>query len=249
MRTDYEIVDLNSEPALRSEFSHLAESAWPPFLLQWETPDWPALFTTFAGHQIALRDSLGAVVAVAHTVPLAWNGTRSDLPSCLDEITSRAVVCTRMGLGADTLCALAAIVRPERRGEGWSVELLRSLARLAARCELDVLIAPVRPTWKARYPLIRFSSYVEWKGPDGAPYDPWLRVHWRFGGRPLGIADQAITVQGTVSEWEKWTGMVFPESGSYVISGGLEPVCIDCECNRGYYVESSLWVKHAVDRV
>ena len=246
MNIEYEIVDLNREPGLRCQFHLLAETAWPPFLLQWETADWPALFSTFAEYQLAVRDPAGAVLAAAHTVPLAWTGRDLDLPSCLDEITSRAVECIRSGCRTNTLCALAAIVHPERRGQGMSVKLIQAMTRLAARRKLGVLIAPVRPTWKTRYPLMRFSSYVEWRRPDGAPYDPWLRVHWRVGGKQLRIAENAVIVRGTISDWERWTGMVFPETGNYVISGGLEPVTIDCERNLGCYVESNLWVSHAV---
>src|SRR6266496_2418886 len=98
MNTDYEIVDLNGEPGLRRDYFRLDEAAWPAFLLQWETADWAALFSTFAEHQLAERDSAGTVLAVAHTVPLAWDGSDSDLPSCVDEITSRAVICIRSGI-------------------------------------------------------------------------------------------------------------------------------------------------------
>ena len=47
---------------------------------------------------------------------------------------------------------------------------------------LDALIAPVRPTWKERYPLTPIERYVLWRREDGLPYDPWLRTHERVGG-------------------------------------------------------------------
>ena len=36
-----------------------------------------------------------------------------------------------------------------------------------------------------------------------------------------------MTVNGTVAEWEGWTGLVFPETGDYVVPGALETVRID----------------------
>ncbi len=41
---------------------------------------------------------------------------------------------------------------------------------------------------------------------------------------------------GTVDEWQAWTGMVFPARGD-VIPGGLSPVHIDEENDRGTCTE------------
>ena len=53
----------------------------------------------------------------------------------------------------------------------------------AAAGGLDCLIAPVRPTLKDRYPLTPIESYARWRRDDGSAFDPWIRVHERFGGR------------------------------------------------------------------
>ena len=53
-----------------------------------------------------------------------------------------------------------------------------------------------------------------------------------------------MTITGTVSEWEAWTGMPFPDSGEYVVPGALVPVSIDRELDRGRYVEPNVWVLH-----
>ena len=55
-----------------------------------------------------------------------------------------------------------------------------------------------------------------------------------------------MTIPGTVAEWEEWTDMTFPDSGTYVVPGALVPVQIDLEGDRGLYVEPNVWLEHIV---
>ena len=55
-----------------------------------------------------------------------------------------------------------------------------------------------------------------------------------------------MTITGTVSDWESWTGMVFPESGDYVVPQALGPVTIDRENDTGRYVEPNVWIEHSL---
>jgi hypothetical protein len=56
-----------------------------------------------------------------------------------------------------------------------------------------------------------------------------------------------MTISGTLANWEEWTGMVFPESGEYVVSGACQPVVIDRDADRGTYHDPNVWVVHALD--
>jgi hypothetical protein len=116
----------------------------------------------------------------------------------------------------------------------------------AAAAGLGSVIAPVRPPGKARYPLTPMERYVTWTRPDGAPFDDWLRVHWRLGAAMLTIAPEAMVVEGGVAEWETWTGLAFPDSGAYVVDGALQPVVIDRERDRGRYCDPNVWMRHPV---
>ena len=88
------------------------------------------------------------------------------------------------GRPADTLCAIAAEVAPDARRGGRA-------GRAAGRDALDrpavtvcaALIAPVRPSWKERYPLAPIERYVTWRRDDGQLLDPWMRLHERLGAR------------------------------------------------------------------
>ena len=104
----------------------------------------------------------------------------------------------------------------------------------------------MRPTLKHRYPLAPIERYVSWRRPDGTHLDPWLRTHERLGGEILKIASRSMTIPGTVSQWEQWSAMVFPESGAYVVPGALTPVDIDRERDQGLYVEPNVWMVHRV---
>ncbi len=36
--------------------------------------------------------------------------------------------------------------------------------------------------------------------------------------------NEAMLIEGTVKEWQEWTGVLFPESGKYIIPDGLTSV-------------------------
>lgn len=138
------------------------------------------------------------------------------------------------------LSALLAVVDPRVQGQGLGREVITAMATLARRHGMRALVAPVRPTLKHRYPLTPMARYARWRRPDGAPFDPWLRVHWRLGARVLGVAACSMVVDGRVKDWEAWTGMRFPASGDYVVPGALTTVRIDRTRNRGRDVEPNV---------
>jgi len=143
----------------------------------------------------------------------------------------------------DVPCALAVLVGKDHQARGLSRTKLEHMRSIAFRRGWD-LVAPVRPTLKARYPLVPIERYAAWRRGDGLLFDPWLRTHERLGARVEGIASEAMRVPGTVGEWEAWAGMAFPESGSCVVPGALTLVEIDREEDVGLYVEPNVWMRH-----
>jgi hypothetical protein len=53
-----------------------------------------------------------------------------------------------------------------------------------------------------------------------------------------------MKITGTIAEWRKWTGMMFPESGEHIVPGALVPVQIDIESDIGTYIEPNVWLIH-----
>lgn len=242
----YTRIRLSDKPQLEEAVERLSEQAWPEFLRHGDTGHWGSLFNTFADYQFLLCDSSEAVVALGHTVPLAWKGTADDLPDTISEIIGRALEAHQNQRKVNTFSALAAIVAPDYMSKGISTLILEEMKNLAADQNCRALIAPVRPIWKSRYPLTPMERYVQWTREDGSPFDPWMRVHWRLGAESLRVAPKTLTVTGTVAQWETWTGMKFPESGAYVVPGALQTVAIDTEKDSGYYEDPNIWMKHPV---
>lgn len=226
--------------------TRLVTEGWPEFMLH-DRVTGQAL-----GRVVELFGDLELVLvagdeplAAGWAVPLPWSGEVGDLPAGYHESLSRAIGAHDAGQPPDTLAILAAGVRSDRRGAGLGTRLLSAFRDRAARAGWPRVICPVRPTLKARYPLTPIERYAAWTRPDGAPFDPWLRTHWRMGARVLAPAPRSQTLTATVAEWESWTGMAFPDSGEYVIPGGLSVLHVDRDADEGRYVEPNVWVRHA----
>ena len=178
--------------AERAELRHLApaaEAVWPEYNLHGDVMNewWGALLEELAEYQFCLVDEeTGAVVAEAHTGPLAWSGDDDDLPPSIDDAVGVVVRARRDGAPVNSLCAFAAEVAPDARRGALAGELLGSMTELARRHGLRRVIAPVRPSRKERYPLTPIERYVTWRREDGELLDPWMRLHERLGARRDG---------------------------------------------------------------
>jgi hypothetical protein len=72
------------------------------------------------------------------------------------------------------------------------------------------------------------------------------RLSTRGCARIVKVAPQSMRIPGSIADGERWTGMKFSESGSYVVPGARAPVQIDRERNEGVYVEPNVWMHHAL---
>ncbi|HVM57917.1 MAG TPA: GNAT family N-acetyltransferase [Gaiellaceae bacterium] len=209
---------------------------WPEFMTHDPIVStfWPRLFEVYPDFQLWVLDGK-TTVAQGCTLPVRWDGIPE--PRGIDWAMTNGVAGE-----PSSLCAIVVAVVPEYRGKGLAEALLRRMASIAAAHGLDELIAPVRPTWKERYPLTPVERYVLWRREDGLPYDPWIRTHERLGAEILDIAPRSMTITGSREEWEEWTGLQFPEDGDYVVPGALVPVRF--EAGHGVYVEPNVWMKH-----
>jgi GNAT superfamily N-acetyltransferase len=191
----------------------------------------------------AWEDEQDVLAAEGNTVPFSWNSEPESLP----EEGLDAALEAAFADGApepNVLCALQIMVSPSHQGQGLSRRMIERMATVARDNGFEALLAPVRPSLKHLYPLAPIERYIAWRRPDGTLVDPWLRTHERLGGEILKVAPRSMTIPGTVAEWEEWAGMVFPESGTYVVPGALVPVGIDRDRDQGFYVEPNVWMVH-----
>lgn len=201
---------------------------------------WGGLTAERPEFQFHLVDDEDRILARARSVPLRWDGTLDDLPAGIDGAIKRGF---DEG-GANVLCALVIMIPRTVRGGGVSAEALRAMVAIARSHGLRSLIAPVRPTWKERYPLTSIERYAAWRREDGLLFDPWLRTHERLGARVLRAEAESLRITGSVAEWEEWTGIAFPEDGEYVFPGGLATLrVVD---GVGSYWEPNVWMEHPV---
>jgi GNAT superfamily N-acetyltransferase len=201
---------------------------------------WGRLYDDFPDFQVALVDG-EELVAEAHAVPVAWDGSPGDLPSGWDEAFVRGMTSDRT---PTVLSALAISVLPERQGERLSSRMLQAFRDTARAAGLEAVIAPVRPTLKELYPLIPIEQYIEWRRDDGAHFDPWIRLHERVGGEIIAAAPRSMVMRKPVADWEEWTGMRFPEDGEYVFPHGLATLVV--RDGIGEHVEPNVWLRHSV---
>jgi hypothetical protein len=237
------IVRYADRPDLRAiRFETLSGRTFPEFMHhnQSGTRYWRRLYDAHPDFQLALLDG-DELVAELHAVPLAWDGTLGDLPIGWDDAFPRAF---ESGRAPDSLCALAISVRPDRQGRQLSGRMIVEMRNAGAAHELRDLIAPVRPTWKERYPLIPIERYVAWRRPDGPHFDPWIRVHERVGGEILAPAPESMRIEAPVSDWESWTELPLPEDGEYVVPGMLAP--LEVRDGVGTHVEPNVWMRHRI---
>jgi hypothetical protein len=226
-------------PDLADRTGEMAD-AFPEFVHHGDVTNrhWHRLRDDHPELQLVLYDDeQDAVIGRGQTLPAS---TLGGLPGGVDDMLDR-----RFGGGpqeADVLSALVAIVDPRRQGEGLSALIIEGMRSVAAAAGFPELIAPVRPTWKERYPLTPLERYSHWTRADGLPFDPWIRLHVRLGAELAEVCPESMRITGTVAEWEEWTGMRFPDDGDYVVPGALVPVTF--ADGLGVYTEPNVWMRH-----
>jgi hypothetical protein len=220
---------------------------WPEYNLHGDVLNqwWGLLDQELADLQFVLHDDeTDTVVAEGHTAAFAWDGVDATLPDGIDQAVEVAFRDHRAGTPLDTLCALAAESPRDGRRRGLAVEILGAMRTLAERRGLRHLVAPVRPSWKERYPITPIEEYVAWRRGDGQLLDPWMRVHERLGARVSTPLPQSLLITGTVTEWESWTGLPLPADGDFVFPEGLAPLQVDRGADRCTYWEPNVWMVH-----
>jgi hypothetical protein len=244
----YRVLTSLGRPGFLQECDAALPDAWPVIANQNPTcaEHWPALMRTFPEYQFALQDlATDAFLAVGNSLPLHWEGDFADLPDeGWDWALPQGLADHAAGRVPNVLCALSITVPVHLRGQGVSYQAIRAMCELARAHGLPDLIVPARPTLKHRYPLTPIARYVTWITEEGLPFDPWLRAHARAGGRVLHPCARSETTVAPLADWEKWTGMRFPESGEYILPDGMTPLAIDTTRGVGTYVEPNVWVHH-----
>lgn len=239
-----ELVALGDRPDVEQGMAEAEQSIYPDFMTKGQDnyyAQMEKLLGTIDDYRIAyVAAGTADVLAGAEAAPIAWNGTDEDLPGGYDDGLQRAV---DVAEGRSRGCALSALnlmVSEHARGMRLSVRLVEALAERAAG--LGPLVAAIRPPGKVAHPRVPIEEYVAWTRDDGSAFDPWIRSFFDIGARLGPVSPASLKIDGTVDDWEEWTGLKFPESGEYEIPGGLTTLIVDLERDHCAYVEPSVWL-------
>jgi hypothetical protein len=243
------IVTCAERPELWERAYEQITGVWPKYNEQGDVLNqhWSRLDEDLRDFQFILYDEeRDLALAHGHSIPFSWDGTVEGLPAGIDDLVTQGMQLVDDGGRPNTLSALAIEIPPEHQGGGHSRTMISGMRAIAARHGFGNLVAPLRPTWKERYPLAPIDRYAYWTREDGLPFDPWIRLHVRLGAEILRPVQRSLRISGTVGEWEEWTETPFPESGTYVFPHGLATLEVDREADLGSYWEPNVWVRHGV---
>ncbi|WP_350280837.1 hypothetical protein [Kribbella sp. HUAS MG21] len=243
----YELIPVAEAPELDEEAGRRFVEEWPEFIFHDEgvTPYRERRVQHFRDWEFYLVDENRRLIAGCWGVPLAWDGTVADLPGGFTDSLARSVKAFEENVVPNTFVLMAAAVRSDEQGQGHAARVITAVRDRAVEAGLTQVIAPVRPTLKSRYPLTPIETFMTWTRPDGLPLDPWLRTHVRLGATILAPAPASQTMTGSIADWESWTNMKFPSTGTYTIPDGLTVLHINHPTNTGTYTEPNIWLRHA----
>ncbi len=234
----------------RDRAGDLSEVSWPEFMLHDSIAIeyWHELFDRFSEYQFALLDTeTNRMAAMANSLPFHWDADLSELPEKgWDWVFLKAVEDHKNGVDPNIQSAIQIAIHPDYRNQGLSTEMISAMRGIGRSRGYRYLVAPVRPNQKSNYPLTSIDDYIRWTNEEGLPFDAWLRVHARVGAKILKPCHEAMTIRGTRADWEEWTGMKFPQTGTYHIPGALNPMGMDIEKDEGVYIEPNVWMVHTI---
>ncbi|MDM5233788.1 GNAT family N-acetyltransferase [Lysinibacillus pakistanensis] len=240
------IVTLKECPDLEDEFDKLHHIGWAKFMK--EDPIgakyWGNLYSWFPEFQYILLNEESTPMACGNSIPFDWDGNEDNLPSGWDGVFEKGILDYQDNISPNSLSALAIVIHPKFRGKGLSELMVKEMKGLAIKNRIKNMVAPVRPSLKYKFPLIPMKEYISWIRDDGFPFDPWIRTHYKTGASIIKVAERSMVIPASIEMWEKWCGMKFPTSGSYILNEGLVPLEVDKAANKGVYIEPNVWMRH-----
>jgi len=230
----------------------IAVASWPEFMLHdpVANKNWDELFNRFNEYQFAMLDTeTNRMAAMGNSLPFRWDRPLEELPEGgWDWVFLKAIEDHKNRLIPNIQSAIQVAIHPDYQGQGLSMKMIKAMGAIGKSKGFKQLVAPVRPSQKSQYPLISIDDYITWKTNEGLPFDAWLRVHVRAGAEIIKPCHEAMSIRGTLAKWEEWTGMKFPQSGSYITPGALNPVVISIESDEGVYIEPNVWLVHPLPK-
>ncbi|SJN53715.1 Tyrocidine synthase 3 [Vibrio ruber DSM 16370] len=243
---DLYLFTVSQQPAQKAVMDAIHVDIWPEYFAGSHTLKvyWPEIYQSFPDYQITVTDAAGSLIAIANTVPIYWSGKDEDIPTGWDQGIRQAI--TDQHHQPNCLMVLAGVVISEQQGRGFSQSLVTAFQALASSHHLDSILVPVRPIGKVAQPESSLDEWSEYRRDDGKLVDSWLRVHESMGGRKAAISTQSQYIEGSIEDWQRWTGQTLTNSGHFKLPQTLQPVTVDIEHDRAVYFDPCIWFEHQV---
>jgi GNAT superfamily N-acetyltransferase len=248
--TLHAIASVADRPELLGAAQQIFDVAWSPTLMIPSVSSHliPRLVTDFSRFVlVTVIDDPIEPLGYAAAIPFVGPDHLLDLPDGgYDEVFTLGVQDFDAGRTPTMLAALAIAVMPKHRGRGVSEALAKALCNLAHSHRFSYLVVPVRPAHKAAEPFASMEEYAFRTRPDGAPADPWIRLHWRLGASIMKICPSSMTIRASIAAWEEATRVSFADSGLYAIPDGLAPLRVDRERDEAVLIEPNVWMAYPI---
>jgi len=246
---NYKVVTAYEREDLIDKGDEIVLSVWPEFMLHDAVANklFFQLYYQFPEFQYWLLED-EKIIGIGNSIPLFWDKPLQDLPDeGWDWALQKGFDDKERHIQPNYLCALSITLNPEFQGKGYGSAMVKAMKQITANHDLEKLILPVRPNQKKDFRQLSMAEYVNQRREDGLPIDAWLRVHEKLGAKIIKICSKSMLIQGSVKEWQEWTGKEFPKSGKYWIDGALDEVEVDLENDIGTYLEPNVWMAHEVE--
>ncbi len=243
--SDYRVLRGDTDAEAHERAQSLVAEAFAPFMDHSPIINkyWRYLYSRWAQWQFLFADRDNNAVVMGNCFPLQLDLTAVTLPDGgVEWALKEAVRQSDDGIAPNAACAFQIVISHAVKGQGLSYRAIDCMKSICRDNGVSMLIAPVRPNRKERDPMMPIDEYVAMRRDDDLPVDDWMRVHVRLGGEMLNICSRSFIVDGSLDEWEEWTGQRFHGDGLHAVEGGLVPV--EVNDGRGRYVEPNVWFRH-----
>jgi hypothetical protein len=245
---NYRVVSFKERPDLYDIQEEICHKAFPTFLYGSEAAvkTWDKMIEYYEEYQLLLLHG-DKIACVFNCMPMNLDFSDEELPEeAFYWGLEKGIKDFEDGKKIDAAMGVQIIIPKEYQGKGISSIAVAEIKKMCAKMGIRKLIIPIRPTLKSKFPINDIDNYIKWKNEKGLPFDPWLRVHVKQGGKIIKTCKKALEIKGTIGKWETWTNMKFPESDWYVVEGALCPIYINKENNLGIYNEPNVWVSYEI---
>lgn len=186
---EYKTISVKEDVTQIGLQNEVSSALWPEFMFNDPISNerWMKIFDIFPEYQISLMEG-EKIIGFANSIAFHWDEPLESLPEeGWDWTLIKSFEDNFNGIMPNVLSGLQISVAKGYQGTGSSSLIVREMKILAQKSGFEYLLVPVRPNLKCKYPLISIDSYVKWVREDGLPFDPWLRVHVRQGGKIIKV--------------------------------------------------------------